>query len=158
MEHNDTAKMMAEAVNSFFQAEEWTVNQSEDGATWATGFEGENGQWPCYAEINPEKFQFIFYSICPVTAPDDKKALMAEFLTRANYGLIMGNFEMDFSDGEVRYKTSIDVENDRLSLELVRNTVYANLSLMDTYLPGILKLIYSDATPVDVIDEIETSF
>ena len=26
----------------------------------------------------------------------------AEFLTRANYGLVFGNFEMDMHDGEIR--------------------------------------------------------
>lgn len=30
----------------------------------------------------------------------------AEFLTRANYGLVFGNFEMDMHDGEIRYKPS----------------------------------------------------
>jgi hypothetical protein len=29
--------------------------------------------------------------------------------------MIIGNFEMDFEDGEIRYKTSIDVEDDSLS-------------------------------------------
>jgi hypothetical protein len=159
MSQDDLAATMADAVNVFFEAEDWIVNHPEnDPNAWTTGFQGENGQWPCYAEIKPDKAQFVFYSICPTNTPENKRALMAEFLTRANYGLLIGNFEMDYADGEVRYKTSIDVEHDRLSPALVLNTVYANISLMDTYLPGILKLIYSDASPVDLIDELETSF
>jgi hypothetical protein len=159
MTAENPVKAMAEAVNAFFQEEDWTVNQPDtEEPSWSTGFQGENGQWMCYAEIRADKQQFIFYSICPTNAPEAKKLAMAEFLTRANYGLIMGNFEMDFSDGEIRYKTSLDVENDRLSPALVKNVVYANVSLMDTYLPGIMKLIYSDAAPVDLIDELETSF
>ena len=42
--------------------------------------------------------------------PEEMRVPMAEFLTRANYGLRIGNFEMDFEDGEVRYKSSVDFE------------------------------------------------
>jgi hypothetical protein len=31
-----------------------------------------------------------------------ERAPPAEFITRANYGLIIGNFELDFEDGEIR--------------------------------------------------------
>jgi len=46
--------------------------------------------------------------------------LKDKFLTRANYGMMIGNFEMDFTDGEIRYKTSIDVEGDKLSSALIK--------------------------------------
>ena len=44
---------------------------------------------------------------------------IAEFLTRTNYSMIIGNFELDFADGEIRYKTSIDVQGDFLRFELI---------------------------------------
>ncbi len=66
---------------------------------------------------------------------------MAEFLTRANYGLIIGNFELDFGDGEIRYKTSLDVEGDRLSQASIKQLVYTSVLTMDQYLPGIEAVI-----------------
>ncbi len=66
---------------------------------------------------------------------------IAEFITRANYGLVIGNFELDFSDGELRYKTAIDVEDDNLSFALIKQMVYANVIIMDKYLPGIMAVI-----------------
>ncbi len=80
---------------------------------------------------------------------------MAEFLTRANYGLVIGNFEMDFGDGEVRYKTSIDVEGDRLTSALIKQMVYINVLMMDRYLPGIMKVAFGNADPARAIAEIE---
>jgi hypothetical protein len=44
----------------------------------------------------------------------------------ANYDMIIGNFELDLRDGEVRYKTSIDFEGDRLSFAYINNLVYTN--------------------------------
>lgn len=80
---------------------------------------------------------------------------MAEFLTRANYGLMIGNFEMDFNDGEIRYKTSIDVEGDNLSSALLKQLVYANVMTMDQYLPGIIAVIDGNISPVDANAKIE---
>ena len=81
---------------------------------------------------------------------------MAEFLTRANSGMIIGNFELDFADGEIRYKTSIDVEGDSLSSSLIKRLVYANVTMMDEYLPGIMSVIYGDVEPKDAIAQIES--
>jgi hypothetical protein len=66
---------------------------------------------------------------------------VAEYLTRANYGLILGNFGLDYTDCEIRYKTSIDVEGDHLAPALIRNLVYTNVTMMDQYLPGILAIL-----------------
>jgi hypothetical protein len=76
-------------------------------------------------------------------------------LTRANSGMIIGNFELDFADGEIRYKTSIDVKGDFLSFELIKQLVYANVMMMDEYLPGIMSVIDSDVEPKDAIAQIE---
>jgi hypothetical protein len=93
----------------------------------------------------------VFYSVCPLAAPESKRTAIAEFIARANYGMLIGNFELDFTDGEIRYKTSIDVQGDFLSFELIKQLVYANVTMMDEYLPGIMSVIDSDVSPVDAI-------
>ena len=142
-----------DAANAFFVSDEWPVRALEDG-TLSTGFAGQNGKWSCFGRCREEQEQFAFYSICPVIPHEDRRGACAEFLTRANYGMILGNFEMDFSDGEIRYKTSIDVENTSLTSELLHPLVYANVTMMDRYLPGIMK-VCSGADPAAAIKEIE---
>jgi hypothetical protein len=143
-----------DAMVAFFEEDDWSFGQLEEEPVLALGFQGENGQWTCYAQAREEGEQFLFYSVCPVNAPEDKRLVMAEFLTRANYGLYIGNFELDLDDGEIRYKTSIDVEGDRLSTALVRQLVYANVFTMDHYLPGIMRVIYGDASPAEAIAQV----
>ena len=92
--------------------------------------------------------------------------LLADFLTGANYGLYIGNFEMDFNDGEVRFKTSIDVEGNKsvaeegkepaeLSFALMKRMVYDNVGVMDKYLPGVMSVIYGGASPTEAIAKVE---
>jgi hypothetical protein len=120
------------------------------------GFSGENGHWPCYAQARDAQQQIVVYSICPLRVSEEKRPTMAEFITRANYGLVIGNFEMDYEDGELRYKTSLDFEDAEVTTELLRHIVYANVTTLDRYLPGILAVLAGGQTPeaaVLAIDE-----
>jgi hypothetical protein len=145
-----------EEIVNFFEEDGWPFVQIEGEPLLQMVFQGENGKWTCYAKARDDQEQFVFYSVCPVNTPDSKRLAVAEFLTRANSGIIIGNFEMDFEDGEIRYKTSIDVEDDSLSCALIKRLVYANVMMMDAYLPGIMSVIYGDVTPVDAIAQIES--
>lgn len=128
-------------LERFFDEDGWVVTpQAEHEILWV-GFEGNNGQWKCCAQAREDEQQMVFYSICPRRVEAPERARMAEFITRANYGIVIGNFEMDYADGEVRFKTSIDVEDARLTFPLIHHVVYANLLMTDRYLPGITAVI-----------------
>lgn len=144
-----------DTVVQFFKEDNWKYQQLEGRPALKLGFQGDNGSWNCYAQAREEPEQFMFYSILDTNVPPDKRAAVAEFLTRANYGLYIGNFEMDYSDGEVRYKTSIIVKGDRLTPALVKNLVYLNVLMMDKYFPGIMSVVYGGVSPADAIAKIE---
>jgi hypothetical protein len=144
-----------DALLKFFTEDDWNVTRLEGQPILSMGVSGRNGKWRCYAKSREEQQQFVFYSICSASAPPDKRHVIAEFLTRANFGMVIGNFEMDFNDGEIRYKTSIDVDGDDLSEPLIKNVVYTNVVMMDRYLPGILSVIDGKASPKDAIAVIE---
>ena len=107
--------------------------------------DGQHGRWVCYVRARESEHQLVIYSNAPVTVPPGRRQAMADFLTRANFGLILGNFEMDFDDGELHYKTSIDVTGDQLSPALVDPLFRANVLTMDQYLPGILAVIAGES-------------
>lgn len=145
------------AIVNFFESDEWQFVKIPEQSTLRLLFRGENGQWTCYAKAREEEKQFVFYSICPIVVPENQRQAIAEFITRANYGMIMGNFEFDFTDGEIRYKTGIDVEGDRLSFALIKQMVYANVMMMDEYLPGIQAVLSENLSPLEAITQIEGS-
>ncbi len=139
----------------FFEEDEWDFQWVEGMSVLSMGFSGKNGKWVCYAQAREKQQQFVFYSVLPVNVPDNKRSAIAEFITRANYGMVVGNFEMDFEDGEIRYKTSIDVEGAALLPPLIRQMVYANVIITDRYLPGLMSVIYGGKTPETAIASIE---
>jgi hypothetical protein len=144
-----------DTVIRFLHEDSWPYTPIEGQPIIQTGFQGDNGQWTCYAQAREEHEQCIIYSACPVNVPENKRIAVAELLTRVNYGLIIGNFEMDFQDGEIRYKTSIDVQDEQLTPTLVRNIVYTNVMTMDRYLPAIMTVLYGSLSPAEAIAQVE---
>ena len=146
---NDTPALHEQMV-TFFRDDHWPFLEVDDSVL-QMNFQGQNGRWSCYAQARSEVGQVVMYSVCPITVPEALRPAIAEFITRANYGLIIGNFELDFDDGEVRYKTSLDAENAPLTRELMQPLVYANVWTMDRYLPGLMAMIFGHAAARDAV-------
>jgi hypothetical protein len=144
-----------QAMIFFFTEYDLSFQEIEENKALSLGFEGKNGKYSGLAIARDEENQMVFYSICPVKTPESKRQTIAEFITKANYGLIIGNFELDFKDGEIRYKTSIDVEDDKLTSALIKQLVFTNVAMMDRYLPGILSVIYGNSSPDEAIAQVE---
>ena len=81
---------------------------------------------------------------------------VAEFLTRANYNLQIGNFELDLNDGDLRYKSPfIYDEFLEASEETFLKHLFISLATFDHYLPGIMAVSYGSVSPTDAIDAIK---
>jgi len=145
-----------DTMTEWFAEDGWHARGLADNAVLTAGFSGENANWQCFAQAREEQEQFIFYAVAPMKAPADKRAAMAEYLTRANYGLVLGNFELDLDDGEIRYKTSVDLEGTFESRPLIRQCVYACVLTADRYFPGITAILYGNASPKGAVSLVET--
>ena len=154
-EPSTSSQPLFEILQDFYKTREWPYEPLEGQTTLHMGYTGENGEWDAFAHVNEENQQASFYSIYPVRTPAGRRMAMAELITRINYGMAIGNFEMDFDDGEVRYKTSLDVTDDRLSFALLTQMCEANLYLMDRYYPAVQAVMEKGAAPVDALNSIE---
>lgn len=139
----------------FFEEEKWKYEILEGETIVRFHYKGTAGRLLCYGEVDENKQWVLFYSYLPVNVPMDKLGVAAEFVCRANQGMRIGNFELDFEDGEVRYKTSIDVEGGELAPKMIDNLLRANLSTMNRYFPGLMKLIFANMSAKEAIESVE---
>lgn len=144
-----------ELLSSYLDEDEWFPRRIDGKYAYSMSYSGKNGDLRCYAIIRVDLEEFLFYAVAPIKVPEDVRTAVAEFLTRANYGLRIGNFELDYSDGEVRYKSSLDFEGENLTSELIRNAIYPAVHTMDRYMPGLLRVSFGGATPHEAIEEVE---
>ncbi len=156
--HSPTPNGLAafETLGEFLRQDGWHPQRIEGRTVYRAFFSGQNGEFRCFAQIVTHLEQFLFYAVAAVYVPDELRPAVAEFITRANFGLRIGNFELDYHDGEVRYKTSLDFEDEKLTPALIRNAIYPAVTTMDRYFPGLMKVVYGGRTPYEAIEEIET--
>jgi hypothetical protein len=143
------------AMRAFFEQDEWSFTPMDDQPVLRMGFQGDNGAFSCFAQAIEERGQFVFYSFAPFLVPEAQRLAVVEYITRANYGLFVGNFEMDLSDGEVRFKTSADVVGTDMPPKLFTTNVVQNVLLMDRYLGGLQAVSEGKLSPVEAIEQVE---
>ena len=144
-----------DVVEAFLVQDGWPCKRLEDQDVAMSSFKGKKGEFNCFIQAREAQEHMIIYSVLPVLVPEERRDEIALFLTRANYGMPVGNFEMDYSDGEVRYKTSIDLEDIEEFQLLLRNLLYANVLNMDKYFPGMMRVVFGGLSAVEAIAEIE---
>jgi hypothetical protein len=148
------ADVMA-ALQAVLDAEGLPYSDKDDGDGGALALsvsDGDSGlSWRCAAHAIEDARHVVFFSVAPGNVPSEARAAVAEYLTRANYGLSIGNFEMDWSDGEVRCRTYVYVGQVAEMEELIRPVVVVNLGLMSRYLPGLIEVAGGRAQPAAAI-------
>lgn len=138
-------RLLFNAVKNWCDRNDWGYQVLEEGEAIRSGFTGDNGQFGLYFTMNNGRL--LVRSLAPNNAPAAKRSEMAEFLTRANYGLAIGNFEMDFRDGEIAYKTGVTTGGEPVEDWLLKDLVYINCLMMDKYFPAMMQVLYSGVTP-----------
>lgn len=144
-----------------------------DARKWHYEFDAETGiLYFCFAVhsklestnivLEVQRDQYVLYAILPLAVPTDNLKVMqrmCEFTVCANYGLHIGNFEMDMRDGELRYHTYVDCEGQFPNEKVVRNSVHVAVQMLEQYTDAILEIIFGDSRrPVaDIVDDCERS-
>ncbi|HVV86154.1 MAG TPA: YbjN domain-containing protein [Kofleriaceae bacterium] len=148
-----------DTVHEFFEDQGWPPARIEGVTALRLQFRGQHGSWMCVVRVREAQGQIAFYSLAPSAVPAGRRAAMAEFIARANYGMIVGNFELDVGDGDLRFRTSLDLgpagaEGAPIFSDLFGRIIAANLHMMDRYLPGIADVV-GGRTPAEAIAAIE---
>ena len=94
-------------------------------------------------------------SIIPIKVIEPKRPSVAEFFTRINYGLIEGNFEMDFADGEVAFRMYMHKPNTLPTDDDLCRTVAIHDLMWSEYSNAFLKVVFTDIDPHTTITQIE---
>ncbi len=117
--------------------------------------ETDTGKLNVYIHAHTDSHRLFIYSRPQdLPAPIERIQELALFLTRVNYGLPLGNFEIDLNDGEYNFKQSVDVSDGVLSEKMVQNMLVFSLECYNRYLPGIRAVIDGSAAKpaIEAID------
>jgi hypothetical protein len=163
---NNKADITEATALAFFarhlDAQEWHYRPGAKGASLFSGFNGTDALWD-FNMLAQHKGDGLFLlgvnSFIPNKARPERRIACTELLSRINFELSLGCFEMDHKDGEIRFRTSIALPAADITAGVVAHLIRSNLSIVDQRLKQILAVLYSTTTPADALkpqDEIIT--
>ena len=150
----ETAEFTEETALAFFarylDERKWPCNRLADGSTLLSGFNGAEALWDfnlTARQKSADLFLLGVNSFIPNKVRPERRAACAELLSRLNFELMLGCFEMNYDDGELRFRTSVLLPGANITSGIVEHLVGFNLSTVDECLKSVLAVLYSDATP-----------
>lgn len=99
--------------------------------------EGRMGSWLGYARVDEGARLLHCCAVAPTRAPRELRAQAMELVTRANFGLPVGCFELNLDDGELRCRTVLDGTGVVVTVDAVAAVFYSNMVVFDRYLPAL---------------------
>ena len=133
---------------------EWTYSVNEELNLVAFGITADHAAYNCAVIVDDDTRLVTMLARTSLRVPLEERAPACELLMRANHGLMLGNFDLDFADGEVRYKVSVDVEGGTLGTRMVQTMITIALDMHEMWYPPLMKVIYGGVTPEDAVAEV----
>lgn len=91
-------------------------------------FATDEAQWATFIDVQEQPPRLAVYSVYPDNAAPAVRSEIATLITRINYGMYIGNFELDLDDGSVRFKTSLELADVELTRALFDRLLTVNLN------------------------------
>jgi hypothetical protein len=138
------------AMTEGLREEKWKYVELPDAPSVLLTVETSHGYLTCYGEADEAHDRVLFHTRYGVKVPVHRRIEVAEYLTRANWNLIAGNFDFDFDTGTVRFRTAS--AGCPITSQVIRSLVLSNLEAADTYLPGFLAVSAGTLSPRKAIE------
>ena len=132
----------------------WTVYHVAAPAVMVD-LRGENALYSCRYFVSESIPAVICYTRAPITIPQAARRKAMEFITRANYGLLIGAFEMSVEDGIIFFRASCAIEDGVLTTQMACTLANVGVWAFDRYFPKLLAMVYGKRTVVDAVREAE---
>lgn len=147
---------LMDVVIRFLEDEAWHYQVIEPGALVRTGVRGERGTWICNLRVDEERRHVICHTLMDLNIPPENRAAVLEYLSRANFSLPLGGFDMNIDTGEIRFKNGLESPDGSLPVSVVRAMVLTALRATERYFPGVLSVVHSGLRPEAALARVET--
>lgn len=151
---------IANVVKQFLDEDDWHYSFDENRGNFKFGLCIDSKMKNIRYLVDVDDDNVIVYGTAPVGADSDDKqmmAKMAEYICRVNYGLQNGSFELDFRDGEIRFKSYVDCDGCMPGKDVIRNSVHCTAMMFERYSPGMIDIIFAGSNAKEAIEKCEKS-
>lgn len=156
MNTTDYSIKIADAVKNYLDNNNWHYFFDEKTGMihFDCSIKGKMREVSCVIRTGTDCY--TVHTISPVSADCEDRDMMnkmAEFICRSNYGLKTGNFEFDFTDGEISYKVNVYCGKRIPDEDIIERSLFCPLNMFSRYGDGILSVIFNGKNASDAVEK-----
>ena len=109
------------------------------------------------ADVRIDYERFLYYLNFRGQASPKYRQETMEFVTRVNYDLITGNFELNLDNGSLRFKSSIDFTEAELSEILIRDIIKSAKDVVELYGDALMEVMKGKKKAIQALEDAENT-
>lgn len=157
MDKQELVEGTIKAIENFFAEDGWGYDFDEEKVAFRTGTRLDNKLKSTSVNIFVTELGISVFANVSVSADKDCVVAVNEFLTRANYGLRIGNFEMNYETGDIAYKVFHDITDGVPSKDVIKRMIYTACMMVSRYGNGLLAVMFGMQSPKEAIETAENN-
>lgn len=138
MRYNET---IAKRIDTYLREQDWAFEFEEIGGVFTMEADLSCKLRTALVVYQVTENGFLCYTTIADEAPAEMRATVGEYLHRANYGLPNGNFEFDYDEGSIHYKTYFECPDGEPTTKQLEDSVAIGLTVFDHYGNGLYELL-----------------
>lgn len=139
------SETIANSIDTYLRKQEWEFTFDELGGIFTVEADLECKLGAALVVYQVTEDSFLCYTTVADEVPAEMRAVVGEYLHRANYGLPRGNFEFDYDEGSVHFKTFFDCPNGVPAEKQLEDSMAIGLTIFDHYGDGLYELMNSSS-------------
>jgi len=143
-----------EALISAIEQIGW-YHHSSDAPSAMVDLVGATALYATRFHANEAGELLVCYTRAPQLVPLPARRRVMDFITRANFGMQYGNFELALEDGLLGFRISTHATASTLTERMVSSMLLHNVSTLDRYLPSLMEVIYAKRQPREAVEAAE---
>src|SRR5438105_1899647 len=138
---------ITEQLKQYLKKQEWLFDFDRKKQAVHFGLDGSNARWRCMG-CSDDGGRCVMVSLIPLVAAEHRRSACAELLVRINGRLGLGHFDLDFDDGELRFLTTVPLdESDELRDEIIEHLIRGHHTIVDSFIPAISAVLSAGFQP-----------
>ena len=134
---------------------DWRYQKDEDALKISCGVQGDDLPMPIRIELDAERQLVVLLSEIPFAVPEDRRSAIAVAVSVANYGMVYGNFDFDYLNGNILFRATAIYAQSLIGQEMFAFMVACSCHTIDRYNDKFLVVTQNDMTEDEVADYID---
>lgn len=131
----------------------YSYNDDSNFFAYSVNIDNSIGNIKVIIQLMEERY--LVYALISNRAQKPRMSAVAEYLHRVNYGLVDGNFEMDFSSGRIFYKSFVNAKGVSISGAIISDSILVPIMMIRKYGDGLLEVMTGTDTPEAILKKIK---